>query len=219
MQNNKMIKVVLADDHMIFRDGLHSLLDRQPDMEVVAEADNGRVALKHAKTLSPDVVIMDIGMSELNGIDATRQIVKALPNVKILALSMYSDKRFVRGMLKAGASGYMLKDSAFNELIDAIRVIVGNKIYISPSVAGIVLDDYLETSTERDSSARSLLTPREIEVLQLLAEGKSMKQIALSLGLSIKTIESHRTRIMQKIDVSNIADLTKYAIREGIISL
>jgi len=214
-----MIKVVLADDHMIFRDGLHSLLDRQPDMEVVAEADNGRVALKHAKKLSPDVVIMDIGMSELNGIDATRQIVKMLPGVKVLALSMYSDKRFVKEMLKAGASGYMLKDSAFNELIDAIRVVVENKIYISPSVAGIVLDDYLGASTDKESSVRSLLTAREMEVLQLLAEGKSMKQIALSLSLSIKTIESHRTRIMQKIDVSNIADLTKYAIREGIISL
>ena len=219
MQDEKMIKVVLADDHMIFRDGLHSLLDRQPDMEVVAEADNGRVALKHAKKLSPDVVIMDIGMSELNGIDATRQIVKMLPGVKVLALSMYSDKRFVKEMLKAGASGYMLKDSAFNELIDAIRVVVENKIYISPSVAGIVLDDYLGASTDKESSVRSLLTAREMEVLQLLAEGKSMKQIALSLSLSIKTIESHRTRIMQKIDVSNIADLTKYAIREGIISL
>ena len=219
MQNNEKIRVLIVDDHMIFRDGLNSLLDRQPDMEVVAEADNGRVALKHAKELSPGVVIMDIGMSELNGIDATRQIVKMLPSVKVLALSMYSDKRFVKEMLKAGASGYMLKDSAFNELIDAIRVIVENKIYISPSVAGIVLDDYLGASTDKESSVRSLLTPREMEVLQLLAEGKSMKQIALSLSLSIKTIESHRTRIMQKIDVSNIADLTKYAIREGIISL
>ena len=219
MQNNKMIKVVITDDHMIFRDGLRSLLDRQPDMEVVAEADNGRVALKHTKELSPDVVIMDIGMSELNGIDATRQIVKMSPGVKVLALSMYSDKRFVKEMLKAGASGYMLKDSAFTELIDAIRVIVGNKIYISPGVASIVLDGYLEDSTQSDGSIRSLLTSREIEVLQLLAEGKSMKQIALSLSLSIKTIESHRTKVMQKIDADNIADLTKYAIREGIISL
>lgn len=219
MQNNKMIKVAIADDHMIFRDGLRSLLDRQLDMEVVAEADNGRIAIKHAKELSPDVVIMDIGMSELNGIDATRQIVKMSPGVKVLALSMYSDKRFVKEMLKAGASGYMLKDSAFTELIDAIRVIVGSKIYISPGVASIVLEDYLEDSTERESSIRSLLTSREIEVLQLLAEGKSTKQIALSLSLSIKTIESRRARIMQKIGIDNIADLTKYAIREGIVSL
>ena len=219
MQNNKMIKVAIADDHMIFRDGLRSLLDRQLDMEVVAEADNGRIAIKHAKELSPDVVIMDIGMSELNGIDATRQIVKMSLGVKVLALSMYSDKRFVKEMLKAGASGYMLKDSAFTELIDAIRVVVGGKIYISPGVASIVLEDYLGDSTQRESSIRSLLTSREIEVLQLLAEGKSTKQIALSLSLSIKTIESRRARIMQKIGIDNIADLTKYAIREGIIAL
>jgi len=219
VQNDKMIKVVLADDHMIVRDGLRSLLERQPDMEVVAEADNGRTALKHVKELSPDVVIMDIGMRELNGIDATRQIVKMSPGVKVLALSMYSDKRFIKGMLKAGASGYMLKDSAFKELIDAIRIIVGDKIYISPCVASIVIEDYLGHSSEKDSSIRSLLTSRELEVLQLLAEGKSTKQIALSLSLSIKTIESHRIRVMQKIDVSSIADLTRYAIREGIISL
>ena len=219
MQNNKTITVILADDHMIIRDGLRALLGRQPDMEVVAEADNGRTALKHVKELSPDVVIMDIGMRELNGIDATRQIVKISPGIKVLALSMYSDKRFVKEMLKAGASGYMLKDSAFNELIDAIRVIVDNKIYISPGVAGVVMDDYLGNSPERDGSIRALLTSRELEVLQLMAEGKSTKQIALSLNLSTKTIESHRNKVMQKIDVSNIADLTKYAIREGIISL
>jgi len=219
VQNDKMIKVVLTDDHMIIRDGLRALLERQPDMEVVAEADNGRTALKHVKELSPDVVIMDIGMRELNGIDATRQIVKMSLGVKVLALSMYSDKRFVKEMLKAGASGYMLKDSAFTELIDAIRVVVGGKIYISPGVASIVLEDYLEDSTQRESSIRSLLTSREIEVLQLLAEGKSTKQIALSLSLSIKTIESRRARIMQKIGIDNIADLTKYAIREGIIAL
>jgi len=132
---------------------------------------------------------------------------------------MYSDKRFIKGMLKAGASGYMLKDSAFKELIDAIRVIIDDKTYISPSIASIVMDDYLDNSPEKDGSMRALLTSRELEVLQLLAEGKSTKQIALSLDLSIKTIESHRNKVMQKINVSNIADLTKYAIREGIISL
>ena len=219
MQNNKMIKVIIADDHMIIRDGLRSLLERQPDMEVVAEAENGRIALKYVKELSPDVVIMDIGMRELNGIDATRQITEMSPGVKVLALSMYSDKRFIKGMLKAGASGYMLKDSAFKELIVAIRVIIGDKIYISPDVASTVTEDYLKQSPDRDSSIRSLLTSREVEVLQLLAEGKSAKQIASSLLLSIKTIESHRNRVMKKIDVNNIADLARYAIREGIISL
>ena len=215
---DKTLKVIIADDHMIVRDGLRSLLERQPDMEVVAEAENGRMALKLVKELSPDVVIMDIGMRELNGIDATRQIVKMSPGVKVLALSMYSDKRFIKGMLKAGASGYMLKDSAFKELIDAIRVIVENKIYISPSVANIITEDYLKQSPESDGSTRSLLSSRELEVLQLLVEGMSTKQIASSLRLSIKTIESHRSRIMKKIDVNNIADLTRYAIREGIIS-
>ncbi len=215
---DKTLKVVIADDHMIVRDGLRSLLERPPDMEVVAEANNGRIALKLVKELSPDVVIMDIGMRELNGIDATRQIVKMSPGVKVLALSMYSDKRFIKGMLKAGASGYMLKDSAFKELIDAIRVIVENKIYISPSVANIITEDYLKQSPESDGSTRSLLSSRELEVLQLLVEGMSTKQIASSLRLSIKTIESHRSRIMKKIDVNNIADLTRYAIREGIIS-
>ena len=218
-QMDKTITVVIADDHMIVRDGLRSLLERQPDMEVVAEADNGRMALKLVKELSPDVVIMDIGMRELNGIDATRQIVKMSPGVKVLALSMYSDKRFIKGMFKAGASGYMLKDSAFNELADAIRVIVEDKIYISPSVANIVTEDYLKQSPESDRSTRSLLTSRELEVLQLLVEGMSTKQIASSLRLSIKTIESHRSRVMKKVNVNNIADLTKYAIREGIISL
>ncbi len=217
-QMDKTLKVVIADDHVIVRDGLRSLLERQPDMEVVAEAENGRMALKLVKELSPDVVIMDIGMRELNGIDATRQIVKMSPGVKVLALSMYSDKRFIKGMLKAGASGYMLKDSAFKELIDAIRVIVENKIYISPSVANIITEDYLKQSPESDGSTRSLLSSRELEVLQLLVEGMSTKQIASSLRLSIKTIESHRSRIMKKIDINNIADLTRYAIREGIIS-
>ena len=215
---DKTLKVIIADDHMIVRDGLRSLLERQPDMEVVAEAENGRIALTLVKELSPDVVIMDIGMRELNGIDATRQIVKMSPGVKVLTLSMYSDKRFIKGMLKAGASGYMLKDSAFKELIDAIRVIVENKIYISPSVANIITEDYLKQSPESDGSTRSLLSSRELEVLQLLVEGMSTKQIASSLRLSIKTIESHRSRIMKKIDINNIADLTRYAIREGIIS-
>ncbi len=219
MQNDKTVKVVIVDDHMIVRDGLRSLLEIQPDMNVVAEADNGRVALKHVKELSPDVVIMDIGMRELNGIDATSQIIEMSLGTKILALSMFSDKRYVKGMLKAGASGYMLKDCASGELIDAIRVIIQGNIYISPSVAGIVMEDYLEDSPGRDSSMRSLLTSGELEVLQLMVEGSSTKQIASILSLSTKTIESRRIKIMKKIDVDNIAELVKYAIREGITSL
>ena len=219
MQNKMKITVIIADDHMIVRDGIRSLLEKQPDREVVAEADNGRTALKHALQLSPDVIIMDIGMRELNGIDATRLIIGKLPDVKILALSMYSDKQFIKGMLKAGASGYMLKDSASKELVDAIRIVADNKIYISPSIAGVVTKDYLEHLAEKDVSVRSVLTTREAEVLQLLVEGKSTKQTAAILGVSIKTIESHRQNIMKKLNIDNIVGLIKYAIREGIIPL
>ena len=219
MQNDRMIKIIVVDDHRIVRDGLRSLLERQPDMDVVAEADNGREALMQTKKLSPDVVVMDIGMRELNGIEATRQIVEESPVVKVLALSMYSDKRFITGMLKAGASGYMLKDSAFRELAEAIRIVANNKIFISPSIAGALTEDYLENLAEKDNSVHSVLTPREVEVLQLLAEGKSTKQTASVLGVSTKTIETHRKNIMKKLNIDNIVNLTKYAIREGITIL
>jgi len=219
MQNKMKITVIIADDHMIVRDGLRSLLEKQPDIEVVAEADNGRTALKHVQQLSPNVIIMDIGMRELNGIDATRQIISKFPDAKILALSMYSDKQFIKGLLKAGASGYMLKDSASKELVDAIRIVADSNVYISPSIAGVVTEDYLEHLTEKDAEVRSVLTSREVEVLQLLAEGESTKQAASTLGVSTKTIESHRQNIMKKLDIDNVVDLIKYAIREGIISL
>ena len=219
MQNKTKITVIIADDHMIVRDGLRSLLEKQPDIEVVAEANNGRTALKHVQQLSPNVIIMDIGMRELNGIDATRQIISKFPDAKILALSMYSDKQFSKGMLKAGASGYMLKDSASKELVDAIRIVADSNVYISPSIAGVVTEDYLEHLTEKDAEVRSVLTSREVEVLQLLAEGESTKQAASTLGVSTKTIESHRQNIMKKLDIDNVVDLIKYAIREGIISL
>ena len=219
MQNKMKITVIIADDHMIVRDGIRSLLEKQPDIEVVAEADNGRTAVKHVLELSPAVIMMVLGIAEFKGIDATRLIIGKLPDVKILALSMYSDKQFIKGMLKAGASGYMLKDSASKELVDAIRIVADNKIYISPSIAGVVTKDYLEHLAEKDVSVRSVLTTREAEVLQLLVEGKSTKQTASILGVSIKTIESHRQNIMKKLNIDNIVGLIKYAIREGIIPL
>lgn len=219
MQEEKVIRIVIADDHMIIRDGLRLLIDKQPDMELVAEADNGRTAITHVQNLSPDVVIMDIGMRELNGIDATRLIIKKTPDVKVIALSMYSDKQFIKEMLKAGASGYLLKDSAFKELLDAIRMVVNNNIYISPSITGIITEDYLQFLTEAETSIRSTLTAREIEILQLLVESHSVKTIATTLYISIKTVETHRQNIMKKLDIHNMIDLTKYAIREGIISL
>jgi DNA-binding NarL/FixJ family response regulator len=213
------IKVILADDHKIMRDGLRSLLENEPDIEVVAEAENGRIAVQQVQELSPDIVLMDVSMHDLNGIEATRQIVAKYPDVKVLALSMYSDKSYVAGILSAGASGYILKDSAFDELSEAIRVVISGQFYLSSSVAGIVTKDYVRyLSSASDSSARSVLTPRELEVLQLLAEGKSKKQVSLQLQMNVKTVETHRQNIMEKLDIYSIAELTKYAIREGLTS-
>lgn len=213
------IKVILADDHKIMRDGLRSLLEKEPDIEVVAEAENGRTAVQQVQELSPDIVIMDVSMQDLNGIEATRQIIAKYPDVKVLALSMHSDKTYVAGILSAGASGYILKDSAFDELAEAIRVVISGQFYLSSRVASIVTKDYVHHLSATDSSVRSTLTAREREVLQLLAEGKSTKQMAVQLHVSVKTIETHRQKIMAKLDVYSLAELTKYAIREGLTTL
>jgi len=213
------IRIVLADDHKILRDGLRSLLEQHPDMQVIAEADNGRATVKLAQELKPDVVVMDIGMPDLNGIDATKQIVTKAPGVKVIALSMHSDKRFVQGMLAAGASGYMLKDSAFEELARAIHVVVANQTYLSPEVAGVVVESMVSKTARRPGRLPANLTDREREVLQLMSEGKSTKQIAATLDVSIKTIETHRSRIMDKVGIHSVAELTKFAIREGLTSV
>lgn len=214
-----MIKVLLADDHKIVRDGLRTLLEKHVDIAVLGEAEDGREALQLARKLSPDVIVMDIAMPELNGIEATRQILSEYPGVKIVALSMHSDKRFVSEMLKAGASAYLLKDCAFEELITAIRTIMKGKIYLSPGIAGVVLEDYIRSDRKTDPSVFSQLTDREREVLQLMAEGKTTKEVAAHLNVSIKTVETHRTNIMTKLDIHTIAELTKYAIREGLTTL
>ena len=213
------MKVLLADDHKIVRDGLRNLLEKQQDITVAGEAEDGREALQLARKLSPDVVIMDIAMPDLNGIEATRQILSEVQDVKIVALSMHSDKRYVSEMLKAGASAYLLKDCAFEELITAIRTIMKGKIYLSPGIAGVVIEDYIKKGSKTDSSVFSLLSDREREVLQLMAEGMTSKEIATHLYVSIKTVETHRTNIMTKLDIHSIAELTKYAIREGLTSL
>ena len=213
------IRILLADDHKIVREGLGALIDQQSGMEVVAQAEDGRTAVELARKLSPDVVIMDIGMPELNGVEATRQILAMVSGVRVIALSMHSDRRFVGEMLRAGASGYLLKDCAFEELDRAVRTVISNRIYLSPGITGVVVEDYLHPARSRDKGASSLLTSREREVLQLLAEGKSTKQIAFDLKLSGKTIETHRQRIMKKLKLHAIADLTKYAIRTGLTSL
>ncbi|HYA14855.1 MAG TPA: response regulator transcription factor [Syntrophales bacterium] len=213
------IRVLLADDHNIFRDGLRTLIEKEAGMEVVAEAENGRKTVKLAEKLSPNVVIMDVSMPDLNGIEATRKIRAGTSNVKVIALSMHSDKRFVLGMLEAGASAYLLKDCAFAELVSAIRQVAAGNTYLSPKIADVVVKGYLNKVSDTSLSKRTILTSREREILQLLAEGLSAKEIAAHLNLSIKTIETHRRNIMEKLEIHTIAELTKYAIREGLVAL
>jgi DNA-binding NarL/FixJ family response regulator len=214
------IRILLADDHKIVRMGLRTLLENQVEMEVIAEAQDGRATLHLVRELMPDIVVMDIGMPELNGIEATRLIASEFPSVKVIALSMHSDRRFVARMLEAGASGYLLKDCAFEELAHAIRSVCADQTYLSPEITGVVIGDYLrQLSSRNQPSLYSVLTPREREVLQPLTEGKTTKQIAALLHVSAKTIETHRSQIMEKLDIHSVAELTKYAIREGITTL
>jgi len=213
------VRVLLADDHGIIRQGLHSLLEKEPDVEIVSEAKDGREALGLVREMAPDVVVMDITMPNLNGVDATRRIISEFPKVKVIALSIHSNRRFVSEMLKAGASGYVLKECLFDELACAIRAVAGGGSYLSPRITGIVLDDYVGHLSAESGSPLSVLTEREREVLQLLAEGKNTKQIALELHVSTKTIEANRRQLMEKLNVRSVAELTKYAIREGLTSL
>jgi DNA-binding NarL/FixJ family response regulator len=210
------IKVLIADDHQIVREGLRSMLEKEPGIKVVGEAEDGRKTLRLAQELTPDVIIMDLAMPDLNGIEATRQIVAEFHNIRVIALSMHDDRRFVLNMLKAGAKGYLLKDSAFKDLANAIRAVVANKTYLSSEIADIVVKDYVSSSSADESSAFSLLSPREREVLQLIAEGKTTNQISEHLHISIKTVETHRAQLMTKLKVKGVAELTKYAIREGL---
>ena len=188
-------------------------------MEVIGEAADGRAAVQMTHDMSPDVVVMDVGMPGLNGIEATRQIMNKEPDAKVVALSMHADRRFMGEMLKAGAKGYLLKDGAFEELANAIRSVVADKVYLSPRIADVVVDDYVRRQNGVEPSAFAKLTPREREVLQLMAEGRATKEIAMDLHVSIKTIETHRRQIMEKLQIYSVAELTKYAIREGLTSL
>jgi two-component system response regulator NreC len=212
-------RIVLADDHRLMREGLKTLIAGESDLEVVGEAEDGRTAVSLALDLEPDLVIMDVAMPGLNGIEATRQILKQVPKVRIIALSMHSDRRFVGEMLKVGASGYLLKDGAFDELVRAIRAVLGGQTYLNPRVASIVIEHHVRRPRAETSSVWSVLTSREREVLQLLSEGKTSKQIAAQLHISAKTVESHRRQITDKLGLRSVAELTKYAIREGLTSL
>jgi two-component system response regulator NreC len=212
------IRIILADDHAIVRHGLNKLIQQQEDMEVIAQAADGHSTVELTRELSPDMVIMDIGMPDLNGIDATSQIIREFPQVKVIGLSMHSGKKFVIEMLKAGASGYLLKDCALEELTTAIKAVASGKTYLSPSITDVVVENYVRHSQKKESSAFSLLSQREREVLQLMAEGKTTKQIGLKLHISPKTVEGHRLRIMEKLNMDSVAKLTKYAIQEGLTS-
>ena len=213
------MKIILADDHRIIREGLRALLDKEPDMEVVAEAEDGRATVRLSRECMPDVVIMDITMPGLNGIEATRQIVSELPAIKVIALSMHSDRKFVREMLSAGASGYLLKDSAFEELINALHAVYNNQLYLSAKIDDQGLIDYAGKVKAQSSAKPHSLSHREREVLQLFAEGKTTHQIASLLCVSGKTIASHRTQIMNKLGLTSVAEITKYAVREGLTSI
>jgi len=209
------IRILIADDHRLFCEGLRAMIEKKPGMEVVAEADNGRTAVRLTRDLAPDVVIMDIAMPELNGIEATRQISSDIPGVKVIALSMHADKNFILEIIKAGASGYVLKNGAFTELISAIEAVTANRTYLSNKITDVVVNDLMR-GPAREESAFDGLTHREKEVLQLIAEGRNTRTIASALHLSTKTVETYRKRIMTRLNIYSIAELTKYAINAGI---
>ena len=213
------LRILLADDHSIVRDGLRALLENEPDMEVVAEAGTGRCTVELAREHRPDVVVMDISMPDMNGIDATRIITAELVGVRVLALSMESDRRFVVEVLKAGASGYVLKDSAFAELATAIRMVAANEPYLGKRITEILIKEYLQRIPAESALTGEKLTTREREILQLIADGKNTKEIAFAFDVSLKTVENQRHGIMKKLNLFSIAELTKYAIREGLTTL
>ena len=212
-------KILLADDHEIVREGLRALIEKRTDMEIAGEANSGREAVRLVRKLTPDLIIMDISMPDLNGIDATRQVLAVSPKVRVVALSMHSDKRFVVGMLKSGARGYLLKESAFKELISAIEAVLADQIYLSPKIAGTVINDFVQSISERDISDSYLLTDGERAVLQLISEGWVTREIAAQLHISVKTVEARRKKMMEKLKLNNLAELIKFAVREGITSI
>jgi DNA-binding NarL/FixJ family response regulator len=214
-----MISIILVDNHTIIRDGLRRLLEEESDIEVIGEADNGRQAVKIALEKKPDIVIMDIAMQEMNGIEATRQIKTENPNIKIIALSMHSERQIVVGFLKAGASGYLLKDAESTELVEAIRKVYLGRSYFSQQISDIVLQEISDIKMDTEEIGGDVLTNRENEILQLIAEGNSVKRIAEILFISPKTVNSHRANIMDKLNIHNIPELTKYAINAGLTSL
>jgi RNA polymerase sigma factor (sigma-70 family) len=215
----RKIRILLADDHRLMRSGVRLMLEREPDLSVVGEASDGREAASLAKTLKPDVVVMDIGMPNLNGIEAAHQMTEENALLAIVIVSMHSDESYVLRALKAGARGYLLKDSAEADLIKAVHVVYAGKSFFSPAVSKVLLDDYVrKLKRSRTEDAYDMLTPREREVLQLIAEGKSNKDVANLLNLSVYTVESHRSNLMEKLNLRGLPELILYAVRRGIIA-
>jgi DNA-binding NarL/FixJ family response regulator len=213
------VRIVLGDDHTLVRQGLRKILEEQPEWTVVAEASDGREAVRQTLALQPDVVVLDIGMPLLNGVDATRQIARRFPNINILILSMHSEEAYITQAMKAGARGYLLKDSADTELIRAVAAVAAGKSFFSPTVAKVMLDDYVRHLAEKGVVDRfETLSEREREIFQLIAEAHSNKEIADLLSVSPATVETHRAHILQKLDVHNTAELVLYAVRRGVIS-
>jgi DNA-binding NarL/FixJ family response regulator len=211
--------ILLVDDHKMMRDGLRSLLEKHAELQVVGEAEDGRSAVRMVRKRHVDIVLMDVAMPDLNGIEATRQIKAQSPEVKVIALSMHTDRRFVAGILGAGASGFVHKSSAFEDVVEAITTVAGGGFYISPKIVDIVLDDYVRRLAQPEPETGPALSSREREVLQLLAEGNNSREIAGHLHISVKTVETHRHHIMAKLGLRSVANLTKYAIREGLTSV
>lgn len=213
------IRILLADDHTVIRNGLRVLLERQPGFEVVGEASHGREAVEMARSLNPNVAVVDVAMPILNGIEAARQISAEFPSIAIVVLSMHSDESYVLRALKAGARGYLLKDSGENELIAAIRAVRDGKAYFSPAISKLLVEDYMRQLQHRGAEdSYELLTTREREILQLLAEGRTNKEVATLLNLSLYTVETHRGNLLQKLNLHSIPELILYAVRKGIVT-
>jgi DNA-binding NarL/FixJ family response regulator len=213
------IRVLLVDDHQLMREGLRKILENASGIDVVGEADDGRTALAAVAQFHPEVVVMDVAMKDMNGIDATQRLRKDHPEVKVVALSTHADKRYVQNMIRAGATSYVLKESASEDLLRAVRAAARGEHYLSPKITGCLLESWTVAQGSDSSTAYELLAPREREVLRLLSEGKSSKEIAAKLELSIKTVETHRRNITQKVGLHSVAELTKYAVREGLTTL
>ena len=212
------IKVIIADDHQLFREGLVNLLANSDEVEIVAKAENGKDAIEKAEKYMPDLILMDIGMPIINGVEATQILHSKHPGLKIIALSMHSDKHYIKGMLEAGASGYLLKNSTYNQLLDAIKTVYGGKKYLSEQITDVLIDNYLGKNEVLSAKAPEL-TDREFEILKLYAEGKSAKEIAKQLFVSTKTVGTHKQNIMEKLHLKSTVEMAKYAIKNGIVSI